>query len=106
MQNLYLAEEWRRTHPDLTVYLPDMLGGNDAASQHFNVIALPNGAFLAFWTMSTFENSGGQRVVCSRSMDRGRAWSPPQVIDCPKPGDPDLNLVHLRPTVTVDQIQQ
>lgn len=88
MKFLYLAEEWRRTRPDLAVYLPQTLDGNDAANQHFNVIVTPSGAFLAFWTMSTFENADDQRVVCSRSTDRGQSWSAPQVIDGPQPGDP------------------
>ena len=80
--------EWQRTSPDLTIYLPKDLEGPDAANQHFNVILTPTGAFLAFWTMSTYENAPDQRVVWSRSTDRGATWTAPQILDGPKPDDP------------------
>ncbi len=82
-----LADEWKRTQPDLAVYLPADLEGDDAANQHFNVVVTPSGAFLGMWTTSTYENASDQRVVCSRSTDRGHTWTKPQMIDGPKPGD-------------------
>ena len=87
MKSLYLENEWERTRPDLLVYIPENFEGPDAANQHFNVIKTPSGAFLGFWTQSTFENAHDQRVVCSRSTDNGETWSSPQVIDGPKPDD-------------------
>ena len=84
----YIAEEWRRTKPDLVVYVPQKPGGPDHTNQHFNTVATPTGAFLATWTSGTRESHPDQRVVCSRSTDRGRTWSAPQVIDGAGPDDP------------------
>jgi len=81
-------EEWQRTNPDLLVYIPKTAGGPDNTNQHFNVVATPSGAFLATWTSATRESHPDQRVVFSRSTDRGRTWSPPARIDGPEPDDP------------------
>ncbi len=89
MKSLYLENEWERTEPDLLAYIPENFEGPGACNQHFLVVKTPPGALLGFWTQSTFENAGDQRVVCARSLDRGRTWSEPQVIDGPKPGDAD-----------------
>jgi hypothetical protein len=88
MNNLYLAEEWQRTQPDLKVYIPDTISGPDAANQHFNVVVSPAGTYLAFWTSSTYENADDQHVAFSRSTDKGQTWTAPYTIDGPKPGDP------------------
>ncbi len=80
--------EWERTNPDLLVYIPEKPGGLDHANQHFNVVATPGGAFLATWTTATRESNPDQRVVFSRSVDRGHTWTAPQVIDGPTPNDP------------------
>ena len=88
MNDLYLENEWQRTEPDMLAYIPQDFVGADACNQHFLVVKTPPGSFLGFWTQSTFENAGDQRVVCSRSLDRGRSWSPPYTIDGPQPGDP------------------
>jgi len=89
VKSLYLENEWERTEPDLLAYIPENFEGPGACNQHFLVVKTPPGALLGFWTQSTFENAGDQRVVCARSLDRGRTWSEPQVIDGPKPGDAD-----------------
>ena len=83
-----LTDEWQRTDPDLTIYLPAAFEGPDAANQHFNVVRSPAGSLLAFWTMATYENAPDQRVVFSRSTDDGRSWSAPIVLDGAGPGDP------------------
>lgn len=83
-----LTHEWQRTNPDRTIYLPEAFEGPDAANQHFNVIITPAGTYLAFWTMSTYENAPDQRVVVSRSTDGGETWTPPNVLDGAAPGDP------------------
>ncbi len=88
MNDLYLENEWERSEPDLLAYIPDDFVGADACNQHFLVVKTPPGSFLGFWTQSTFENAGDQRVVVSRSLDRGRSWSKPYTIDGPQPGDP------------------
>ena len=81
-------EEWQRTNPDLLVYVPQKPGGLDHTNQHFNVAATPSGAFLATWTSATRESSPDQRVVFSRTIDRGKTWSKPELLDGPKPDDP------------------
>ena len=81
-------EEWQRTDPDLLVYIPKGAGGPDNANQHFNVVATPTGALLATWTSASRESDPNQRVVFSRSVDRGRTWSAPETIDGPAPDDP------------------
>jgi hypothetical protein len=82
-----VADEWKRTEPDLTIYLPEAFEGPDAANQHFNVVRSPTGNFLAFWTMATYENAPDQRVVFSRSTDLGKTWTAPVVLDGAQPGD-------------------
>ena len=88
MNDLYLENEWERTEPDLLAFIPESFSGPGACNQHFLVVKTPPGTFLGFWTQSTFENAADQRVVCSRSLDRGKTWSPPQTIDGPGPDDP------------------
>lgn len=84
-----MTDEWRRTKPDLLVYIPKTPGGPDHTNQHFNVIRLRRtGAFLATWTTGTIEGAPDQRVVSSRSADRGKTWSALEVIDGPKSDDP------------------
>ncbi|MCC6442692.1 MAG: exo-alpha-sialidase [Armatimonadetes bacterium] len=65
---------------DLTVFRPASDTGPDAENQHFLVAATPKGSFLAFWTQASVENAPDQRVVMSRSLDRGQTWTPPAVL--------------------------
>lgn len=81
-----MEKEWLRTGPDLVVYVPKD-ESHDETNQHFNVVATPTGAFLATWTTATREADPNQRVVFSRSTDRGLTWSEPQTIDGPGPDD-------------------
>lgn len=81
------SPEWRRTSPDLVIYTPKPRTDADETNQHFNVIAAPSGTLLATWTTATSEGDPDQRVVLSRSMDRGATWSPPQMIDGAGPDD-------------------
>src|SRR5687768_15903922 len=85
----YRPDEWRRTEPDMAIYVPETLEGRDAANQHFNVVRTPDGAPLATWTMATYENAPDQRVVTSRSTDDGQTWPAPQILDGAKPGEPE-----------------
>jgi len=80
-------DEWRRTKPDLLIYAPRRAGGPDDTNQHLNVIVTPSGAFLATWTSATSEGAPDQRVMFSRSVDRGESWSEPEKIDGAGPGD-------------------
>ncbi|MGC9317032.1 MAG: sialidase family protein, partial [Armatimonadota bacterium] len=77
------TDEWRRTAPDLVVYLPSGPEESDSENQHFLVVATPRRTFLAFWTQATRENAPDQRCVVSRSEDRGHSWSQPVEIGGP-----------------------
>ena len=81
-----LDREWLRTEPDYVIYVPEAAGVGET-NQHFNVVATPSGAFLGTWTSATTEGASNQRVLCSRSVDRGMTWSGPEVIDGASPGD-------------------
>ncbi len=72
------------TKPDFIVYQPATWDGPDATNEHFLVVPTHSGTFLAFWTQASQENEPDQRIVMSRSSDRGRSWTPPQVLA----GDP------------------
>ncbi|MAE63941.1 MAG: hypothetical protein CMJ18_06675 [Phycisphaeraceae bacterium] len=81
MGQIAYAEEWKRTGPDLVVYLPDSENGHDSANQHLLVVKAPGGAWLAFWTMGADEGQPNQSVVVARSTDRGRTWTAPAIVD-------------------------
>ena len=83
MQHKTWSDEWRRTDPDLVVYLPEEENGFDATNQHFLVQKSFSGAWLAFWTSAADEAESNQSVVMSRSCDRGLTWTVPLVIDGP-----------------------
>lgn len=82
------AQEWLRTSPDIVVYVPRDQQAPDSMNQHFNVVATPERNFLATWTSATMESCPDQRVLFSRSTDRGITWSDPEVLDGPSPEDP------------------
>ena len=73
--------DWKRTRPDLVVYLPSTPAGQDGYNDHFLVEVTPSGDLLAMWTQGSYESSRDLRVVYSLSSDAGHTWSPPRVID-------------------------
>ena len=81
MKHKTWSDEWKRTNPDLTIYLPEKDNSFDAVNQHFLVQKSPTGAWLAFWTSAADEAEANQSVVISRSSDHGLTWSAPTVID-------------------------
>lgn len=81
------SDEWKRTNPDIVVYLPEEENSFDATNQHFLVLKSPSGAWLAFWTCGADEAESNQSVVISRSTDRGLNWSERSVIDGPLMND-------------------
>ena len=82
MAALCWSDEWKRTDPDLTVYLPESEIGDDGDNEHFLVVETPyEGHLLAIWTQGNAEGGDMQRVVVARSEDDGVTWSQPQVID-------------------------
>lgn len=66
--------------PDLQVYIPGRDHGAGQTNQHFLVVPTVKGNFLAFWTTATRENDPDQRVVMSRSDDRGKTWTSPRCL--------------------------
>ena len=83
MANKTWSDEWKRTNPDLVVYLPELESGFDSVNQHFLVTKTPGSAWLAIWTQGADEGEVNQSVVSSRSTDRGKTWGEPIVVDGP-----------------------
>ncbi|MCD6308927.1 MAG: exo-alpha-sialidase [Candidatus Latescibacteria bacterium] len=82
-----LDEEWLRTAPDITVFIPK--GYHDGDNEHFDVFEAPKSAeLLAIWTQSSVEGRGDNRAVIARSLD-GKLWSEPSVIVGKGPGRND-----------------
>jgi hypothetical protein len=79
-----MTEEWRRSQPDVVVYLPK--GNADGDNEHFLVIEAPKSdELLATWNQSSCEGRGDNRAVIARSND-GVTWSAPKVIAGTPPG--------------------
>ncbi len=75
------TEDWRRTEPDLVVYLPSRPGGPDADNEHLIINLMSrSGVLLATWTTATYESAPDSRTVFSHSPDLGQSWSAPQVL--------------------------
>lgn len=80
-----MERELRRTEPDYVVFKPGSLDGSsrDTGNEHFLVFDGPDGGLLAVWTQSTIEGRPDQRIVFSRSDDKGETWRPPRVVAGP-----------------------
>ena len=73
-------EEWQRSNPDISVYLPREDGRADTDNEHFLVFVAPkSGDLLALWTQSSCEGRGDNHLVLARSAD-GVLWSAPVTI--------------------------
>jgi len=73
-------EEWRRSNPDIVVYLPKEDGRADTDNEHFLVFVAPeSGDLLALWTQSSCEGRGDNHLALARSQD-GVSWSEPATI--------------------------
>ena len=84
------AGEWRRSNPDIVVYLPKGEAQADTDNEHFLVFEAPKSdELLAVWTQSSCEGRGDNHVVLARSGD-GVHWSQPKVIAGTRPGTEDL----------------
>lgn len=79
--------ELKRTGPDYVLYKPGSLDGStfDTGNEEVSVFYGPDNSLMAIWTQSTFEGMPDQRIVFSRSNDRGLNWSNPKVIAGPVP---------------------
>ena len=70
---------WRRSKPDFAIYLPS--GYGDRTNQQVVAAATPRGTLIVTWTLGAWESAPDHRVVVSRSVDEGKSWSPPLVLD-------------------------
>lgn len=69
--------DWRRSSPDIVVYLPKGAGLNDTDNEHFLVYQAPlSDELITIWTQSSCEGRGDNHLVIARSPD-GRTWSDP-----------------------------
>ncbi|MEW6360141.1 MAG: sialidase family protein [Planctomycetota bacterium] len=84
------ATEWRRSDPDIVVYLPKGGDLNDTDNEHFLVFEAPKSdELLAIWTQSSCEGRGDNHLVLARSPD-GENWSEPQLLTGTRPGGDGL----------------
>ena len=82
------ATDWKRSQPDVTVYLP-RAGENqyDGDNEMFLVFKAPKSAeLLGMWTQSSVEGHGDNRIMLARSGD-GVHWTEPQRIAGTPPGE-------------------
>lgn len=80
------ATEWKRSNPDIQVYIPKEGGLNDGDNEHFLVFESPKGDMLALWTQSSIEAFGDNHLMLSRSTDL-QHWSEPKRIAGPAKGE-------------------
>ena len=77
-----LPEEWKRSDPDFTVFLPT--GYHDGDNEHFLVFEAPKSdELLALWTQSSVEGRGDNRIVLARSFNQERWSDPVTLAGCP-----------------------
>ena len=82
------TDDWRRTSPDLVVYLPKDPSYNYESVDHFLVDYTPGGDLFVIFTLAVAPQAGDYKVVYARSKDGGVNWTAPAAIDVsgPKPG--------------------
>lgn len=80
------ATDWKRSEPDLAVYVPKGEDHHDTDNEHFLVFPTPTGKeLLALWTQSSVEGRGDNRAMLARSAD-GVTWTEPKRIAGTAPG--------------------
>ena len=57
------TSDWKRTEPDLVLYLPEEPPYASEANDHVLVEVTPGGDLLAIWTLATKEGAHDNRVV-------------------------------------------
>jgi len=70
---------WKRSDPESAIYLPR--GEDDLCNQQVVGIVTRAETYLVTWTTASVEGATDQRVLVSRSTNRGKNWSGPQTID-------------------------
>ncbi|MFH1570754.1 MAG: sialidase family protein [Gemmatimonadota bacterium] len=80
------ATDWRRSSPDIVVYVPRAGALNDTDNEHFLVYPEPGGdGLVTLWTQSSCEGRGDNHLMLARSAD-GDTWSEPVRIAGTSPG--------------------
>ncbi len=80
MPELDLATDWKRSNPEIVVYIPRGGDLNDTDNEHFLVFEAPKSdEYLAMWTQSSCEGRGDNHIVLARSAD-GAEWGEPVLI--------------------------
>jgi len=79
-------QEWRRSGPDVVVYLPKGEEHHDGDNEMLLVFPAPAGdELVGMWTQSSVEGRGDNRIMLARSKD-GATWSKPRKIVGTSPG--------------------
>lgn len=79
------TDEWKRTNPDIAVYLPSEPQGKDADNEHFLVVEAPyDNHLLAVWTRAEAEGGHNQHIALARSEDGGKTWGEPVILAGPE----------------------
>jgi hypothetical protein len=72
--------EWKRSNPDICVYVPTGSGHYNGDNEHFLVFNAPQSEeLLALWTQSSVEGRGDNHLVLARSSD-AHNWSEPEYL--------------------------
>lgn len=72
--------DYKRSNPDIIVYIPQGNGQSDTDNEHFLVFEAPkSNELLAMWNQSSCEDHGDNHLVIARSSD-GVTWSEPSFI--------------------------
>jgi len=79
------SDDWRRTSPDLVLFLPKEPPHFVEAVDHILVDVTPGGDLLAVWTYGARPDASDQTVLYARSEDGGRTWTDPGQFDPPGP---------------------
>ncbi len=75
------SEDWRRTNPDLVLYLPEEPSFWIEAVDHVLVDVTPGGDLLAIFALASEPHGADYRVAYTRSGDGGLTWAPVGTID-------------------------
>lgn len=95
-----LAAEFRRSNPDIVVYLPKGEDHHDGDNEHFLVFESSRGKeLLAMWTQSSVEGAGDNRTMLARSRD-GVRWSEPMQVAGTTPGTKEFQSSWAFPVVS------
>ena len=85
-----LEREMRRSNPDYVIYKPKSIVSEmgdeaehstfDNGNEHLLVFDGPDGSLMATWVQDSYEASGDDRIMFSRSDDEGLTWSNPRML--------------------------